>query len=280
MAGAALGWGRDIAADDCGETRFVAAGPRGSETDTVRAAILGAGIGRRLEMPELPPKVLLDFAGESLLARHVRLLRACGVERIDLAVGHRAEAVAAEIERIGAGDVVATRYNPDYERGAIVSLWTLREAFTSGEPVIFMDGDVLYDARMLRRLVASAHGDCFLMDRRTEEGEDPVRLCMNGGTLVDFHKRPQRAHDWWGEWIGFARFAPETAAGIAAAAGGYVEAGRLDEIYEEAFRDVLLAAPRGSFGVEDVTGLPWVEIDFPEDLEKARNEILPLLDDG
>jgi choline kinase len=29
------------------------------------------------------------------------------------------------------------------------------------------------------------------------------------------------------------------------------------------------------FGVEDVTGLPWIELDFPEDLGRARNEILP-----
>ena len=42
---------------------------------------------------------------------------------------------------------------------------------------------------------------------------------------------------------------------------------------------MLLAAPPGNFAVEDVTGLPWVEIDFPEDLEKARSEILPRLED-
>ena len=245
----------------------------------MRAVILGAGVGRRLEQPELPPKVLLRFGGETLLARHVRILRACGIARIDLAVGYQAEAVAAEIAAIGAGDMVTTWFNRDYERGAIVSLWTLREAFTGGEPVVFMDGDVLYDARMMRRLLAAAQGNSFLMDRQTREGEDPVRLCMRAGTLVDFHKRPQIAHDWWGEWIGFARFTPATAARIATAASSYVEAGRLDEIYEEAFRDVILAEPPGSFGVEDVTGLPWVEIDFPEDLEKARNEILPLLEE-
>jgi choline kinase len=242
--------------------------------------MLGAGVGRRLEQPDLPPKVLLRFGGESLLARHIRILRACGVARIDLAVGYRAEDIGQEIARLGAGDMVATYLNPDYERGAIVSLWTLAAAFTSGEPVIFMDGDVLYDQRMMRRLIDSPQGDCFLMDRKTRAGEDPVKLCMRDGRLVDFHKRPQLTYDWWGEWIGFARFAPETAAKIAAAAAAYVEAGRLDEIYEEAFRDVILSEPPGRFGVEDVTGLPWVEIDFPEDLERAESEIFPVLDDG
>jgi choline kinase len=245
----------------------------------MRAAILAAGVGRRLGDPDLPPKVLLSFDGETLLARHLRLLRRRGISRVDLAVGFRAEAIAREVERLGAADLVTSHFNPDYERGAMVSLWTLRQAFESGEPLIFMDGDVLYDHRMLDRLVASPHPDCHLLDRETEEGEDPVRLCLRDGWLVDFHKRPTVAHDRWGEWIGFSRFSPGIARKIAAAAARRVEAGGLDEIYELAFRDVLLAEAPGTFQVEDVTGLPWVEIDFPEDLQKARREILPRLMD-
>lgn len=243
----------------------------------MRATILGAGIGRRLERPELPPKVMLTFGETTLLARHVAILRHCGIERIDLAVGYRAEAVQVELTRIGADDIVRTHLNPDYRRGSIVSLWTLREAYESGEPVIFMDGDVLYDQRMIERLLQSPQENCFLLDRTTEEGEDPVKLCMRAGRLVDFHKQPKLPHEWWGEWIGFARFSPDVAGKIAAALDSHVSAGRLDEIYEEAFRDVLLSEPPGTFGVEDVTGLPWVEIDFPEDLAKAEGEVFPQL---
>ena len=241
----------------------------------MRATILAAGVGQRLGLAEAPPKVLLKFGEETLLARHVRLLRGLGVERIDLAVGHRAEEIEREIARIGAQDFVATNFNPDFRRGSIVSLWTLRDAFTSGDEVLFMDGDVLYDHRMLERLVHAEGPDRFLMDREIEEGEDPVKLCLKDGLLVDFHKRPKVVFDWWGEWIGFARFGPETAAMIAAACQRYLEAGRLDEIYEEAMRDVLIGGPPGHFSVEDVTGVPWVEIDFPEDLRRAREEIFP-----
>lgn len=246
----------------------------------MRVGILGAGVGRRLGEGALPPKILLRFGGASLLERHVEILRRCGLGRVDLVVGYRAEEVEAEIARIGAGDLVATRYNPHYQEGAIVSLWTLKEAFTSGEPVLFMDGDVLYDARMMERLVASAHDNCFLLDRTTEEGEDPVRLCMRGGRLVDFHKRPDRPHDWWGEWVGFCRFAPDIAAKVAAAAEDIIRAGRRGAIYEEAMRQVLLSEPPGTFAVEDITGLPWIEIDFPEDLERARRDVFPSLAEG
>ena len=241
--------------------------------------MLAAGVGRRLGDESLPPKVLLRFGGRTLLERHVAILRHCGIEGIDLVVGHRAEEVAAEIDRIGAGDMIATRFNPDYDEGAIVSLWHLREAFSAGEPVIFMDGDVLYDHRMMERLLASSERNSFLMDRNTEDGEDPVRLCLRDGVLVDFHKRPQIAHDWWGEWIGFSRFDPDIAAKIARAADRIVAAGDRGAIYEDAFREVVVTEPPGTFGVEDVTGLPWIEIDFPEDLEKARSEVFSTLRD-
>ncbi|HIM45156.1 MAG TPA: phosphocholine cytidylyltransferase family protein, partial [Alphaproteobacteria bacterium] len=39
----------------------------------------------------------------------------------------------------------------------------------------------------------------------------------------------------------------------------------------------LLASPGERFGFEDITGLPWIEIDFAEDMARAENEILPRL---
>ncbi|HET6520466.1 MAG TPA: phosphocholine cytidylyltransferase family protein [Geminicoccaceae bacterium] len=243
----------------------------------MRAVILAAGVGRRLRPPDLRPKALLRFDGETLLARHLRVLRRCDVGRVDLCVGYRADEIAAEVARLGAAGRVTLHHNPDFERGSLLSLWTLRGALTAGEPVIFMDADVLYDHRIMERLVASKRPSCFLMDRELDEGEDPVKLCLRGGLLVDLHKRPTLPHDDRGEWIGFARFAPDVAARIAAAAEARVAAGGRDAIYEEAFRDVLLGSPPDTFGVEDVTGLPWIEIDFPGDLERAEREVLPRL---
>jgi choline kinase len=79
-----------------------------------------------------------------------------------------------------------------------------------------------------------------------------------------------------GESVGFFRFGPECAALIAAECARYESDGLGDAPHEEALRDVLLRHP-GDFGFEDVSGLPWIEIDFPEDVIRASNEILPAI---
>ena len=56
--------------------------------------------------------------------------------------------------------------------------------------------------------------------------------------------------------------------------------GRSHEPYEETIRDVLLTSPRGKFAFEDITGLPWIEIDFAEDVERAKTEILPQISEA
>ncbi len=47
--------------------------------------------------------------------------------------------------------------------------------------------------------------------------------------------------------------------------------------YEEAIRDLMLAQP-DRFDAVDVTDLAWTEIDFEEDVVKARDIVLPQLE--
>lgn len=243
----------------------------------VRAVMLAAGVGQRLygERSERPPKALLAFEGRTLLERHVEILRGCGIVELTLVVGHAADALRAEIDRIGAGDLVRTVENPDYRRGSIVSLWTARGALSAGGPTLFMDADVLYDPALVERLVA-VPGDAILLDRDLEPGDEPVKLCLREGAIVEFRKIVEVPHELAGEWPGFLRLEEASARTLADICDRYVAAGRLDEPCEEAIRELLLAAPR-DFRIEDVTGLPWVEIDFPEDVEHAEKEILPRL---
>lgn len=241
-----------------------------AETSPI-AILLAAGVGRRLGETHDGPKVLLDFDGRSLLDRHLAALTAVGVEDLVVTVGHEAETLRHAI-----GDRAGTMLNADYRQGSLVSLWVQRDRLRAGRPVLLMDGDVLYDTRMLARLVAAPGEAVLLVDRELEPGDEPVKVCFRGETMVDFRKRPEHAHDWHGESVGFFKFGAAMAAELADACDRYVAAGRTDIEYEEAIRDLMLAEP-DAFTYVDVTDLPWTEIDFPEDVAKARDAILPHL---
>ncbi len=244
----------------------------------MKAIMLAAGVGARLDKnPGHPPKVMLEFAGKSLLERHIEILSYLGIDGIVMVTGYRAEAIHEGIAEAGAENYIRTLFNPDFAVGPIMSLWTAREELAGGGDIIFMNADVLYDYRLMQRLLESRHPNCFIMDRNVRPGEDPVRICVRDGVIVDFHKKIRAACDHQGEWPGFLRLTPAIGRRVVEAMRAYVDAGRVNGIYEEAFRDALLAAPAGTFQYEDITGLPWAEIDFPEDLVRAREEVLPQL---
>ncbi len=233
-----------------------------------RALILAAGVGRRLGAGgDHPPKALLRFGGASLLARHVEILREHGVRDITVVTGYREEDIRAELAATGGGVSVVT--NPDYRSGSVVSLHAGGAVMASGAPVVLMDADVFYDPRLMGRLLDSTVQDCLLLDREIEPGDEPVKICVAGGKIVDFRKKPEFAHEWHGESVGFFRLAPATAAALAARAADYVGSGRGGMEYEEPIRDLILAGA-GGFGFEDISGLAWTEIDFPEDVAKAH----------
>jgi choline kinase len=129
----------------------------------MKAIILAAGVGRRLGKDgEIQPKCLLRFNGKSLLERHLDYLCYCQIDTVAIAVGYQAEMIQDEIKRVGAETWVTTIYNPDYTQGSLISLWTLREHLAAGEDLLLMDADVLYDRRIIERLVKTDIPNCFL----------------------------------------------------------------------------------------------------------------------
>ncbi len=138
-----------------------------------------------------------------------------------------------------------------------------------------MDADVLYHPAILQALIDTEHRNCFLLDRDFEAGDEPVKICVRGNTMVDFRKQidTQLQFDFQGESVGFFRFSGETGRQLTQQCKDYIDKGQKEAPYEEAIRDLLLQSP-DSFNYEDITGLAWIEIDFPEDVVRAQNEIL------
>ena len=247
----------------------------------MRAIILAAGRGLRLRQADDAqlPKCLLKFGGMSLLERHLRMLRTAGVDDIVLALGYRHALVAAELERLQWQPRPEIVLNNRFDLGSVLTVHTAADFMTRGGDVLLMDADVLYDERIAQSLVAGAESvNRVLMDRGFEPGDEPVKLCLLNGVPVELRKQVNAdvKYDTIGESVGFFRFGHAAAVRLAGLVAAYVATGREHLPHEDAVRDLMLE--RGHvFEVADVTGSPWIEIDFPNDVARAANIILPKL---
>ncbi|MBM4228572.1 MAG: phosphocholine cytidylyltransferase family protein [Gammaproteobacteria bacterium] len=243
----------------------------------MRAVMLAAGVGNRLGDLGNRPKSLLTFGGRSLLQRHLDNLAAIEIAGLTLCTGYEAAQIEAHVQ--GAPLPVQCVLNPEFRRGSVRSLWTVREAMTCGDDVLLMDADVLYAPALLTRLVTSTHANCFLLDEDFTPGDEPVKICVREGEIVEFRKKPDPsiAFDFCGESVGFFKFSSACAQALMQHCKHYIDAGRMDEPYEEVLRDLILARSH-ALGFELTRRLPWLEIDFPEDLIRARDRILPLME--
>jgi choline kinase len=247
----------------------------------MRAIILAAGRGVRLQLPEDSqlPKCLLRFGGMTLLERHLRMLKNAAVEDVVLALGFRHELVEAELDRLAWTPRPQVVLNMNFELGSVLTVHTVADAMTRGGDVLLMDADVLYDERILRTLVAgNRSANRLLIDRDFEAGDEPVKLCVQGGVPIELRKQlaADLKFDTIGESVGFFRFGPAGAQRLAALVAGYADSGRAHMPHEEAVRD-LIREKRLVIEVADVTGSPWIEIDFPIDVIRATQEVLPQL---
>jgi choline kinase len=246
----------------------------------VRAFIYAAGRGSRLG-PEhsVRPKILLEVGGRTLLEWHVRQLREVGIQGIHVVVGYKADEVGCEMRALEAkyGVPVSPILNPDYTEGSVLSVAaSLPQLRAEREPVLLMDGDVLYGKDMLPRLVGSDHRTALLIDRSySTADDDPVLVPVHEGRPFEFRKRWSGECDLVGESIGFFKVAPADMPALAEATVRRTTGASRRESYDEVLRDMVI---RGLFGCEDVTGMHWAEVDFPQDIQYAIHKVLPHLE--
>ena len=229
----------------------------------MRAVLLAAGRGRRMGSAE--PKCLIDIEGKTLLERHLVNMSEAGITGLTIVVGFEKERIVAALAKLRPALPVELIDNPRFVHGSIVSLQVAAERLLAG--AIWMDADVLYPAALLARLVTSRNENCLLLDGRSEESGEEMMVGVRAGRVAKIARRVGSGWDFAGESVGFAKVGPAGGAVMKRLLDEEVAAGRLDQEYEAAMDRAFAEVP---FGYERVDELAWTEIDFEEDVVKAR----------
>ncbi len=244
----------------------------------MKAIILAAGIGNRLgNSVGDKPKSLMQFNNESLLQRHIKVLKENKINDVTLVVGYNADMIKQHLSDSSMN--ISFIDNPRFKEGSLVSLGCARDILLNETQFILMDADVLYHNDIIKQLVDSERANCFLLDRDFIPGDEPVKLCIDKkNNIIEFRKQiaDDLNYEIQGESVGFFKFDNIVGNLLVERIDDYLAKGENDTPYEEAIRDLLLEDPT-KFSYEDITGIPWIEIDFPEDIERAKNEILPAI---
>jgi choline kinase len=238
----------------------------------VNAVILAAGVARRLApLTDKTHKALLPVGGRPVLDRMLAALADAGIRETAVVVGHCAD----QVRRLAGSHRgrMAIRYveNPEYTKGSVLSLYAAREHLT--EPALVMDADVLFPREFLGRLLAVPAPSALLIDRGFADTGEEVKLYTRGDRVIALGKKVvPEAWETVGEGIGFFKCGAAAGSEFVHAMEHVIATGDGFNEYEDALH-ILLA--RVHVGWVDVTGLPWTEIDFAEDLRRAEDEVLP-----
>lgn len=187
-------------------------------------------------------------------------------------MGYKQEMIRAAVAANSCDVRVNFLVNESFHRGSISSLWIARTALD--DDAIVMDADVLFHQEILRRLVQSPYPNALLMDETVKQTGEECMVVVEGGRVIALTKQVPSHYDYAGEGVGFLKVRHADATHVVASLRTHVDREAWQMEYEDAlvgfFADVKV-------GHEKIGGLPWTEIDFLEDVEKAERDVLPKL---
>ena len=240
---------------------------------TREAVILAAGCGKRLSpATNGRPKCLVNVGGQTLIERHLRVLDDLGIRRVCVVLGCHTEDVLGSIGngRRSCDFLVNTFYA---QTNSLYSLWMARDWVTG--PFLLMNTDVLAHPDVYRRVLA-AEGSALAYDSSSGDEEEHMKVSLRGDLVQSVGKTLSRG-ETTGESVGILKFDGRTADSLFAETNELILAGEGNNWAPAAVNGVAKRLPIRAVNVAD---LPWIEIDFPEDIERAERVVLPSINGG
>jgi len=239
---------------------------------TPRAIILAAGQGLRLRsVVDNRPKGLIDIGGEPMIGRSIRLLEAAGIDDITIVAGYLADRYVAFAGsrrgvRVVTNDAFATT-------GSMASLACALGDEHDG--VLVLESDIIYEARALRAILASATDNATLVSGPTGAG-DEVWVHAPGGHVHAMSKDARALPGIAGEFVGITRLSGAAAGAMRDAFTRFTAAhghGRMD--YETG--GLIAVAPAFPIEAVVIPDLCWGEIDDERQYERVVSTVWPVL---
>ncbi|MBC8477369.1 MAG: phosphocholine cytidylyltransferase family protein [Dehalococcoidia bacterium] len=211
---------------------------------------------RLLPLTKNTPVSMLEVAGRPILDHQLDALQDAGVRDIVVITGFCTD----QVEGLCRGKATCI-YNPFYEVcNVAMNLWLVRQELKSGFLLLY--DDTLFETQLFREVLAEDDGIILVVDPKGIDRE-AEKVVLRRGLVSAMGKDVEAPH---GEFVGMAKFGPGTIPALVA------------ELEQVARTDLATSFPRLIRRLIDngqeirvhTTDRPWIDIDFPSDLEEAR----------
>lgn len=229
----------------------------------MQAIIMAAGFGSRLgDLTGGNPKSFLEINGESLIERAIRLLQERGIEDIHVVTGHQHELMEA---KISAG--ATCHYNPLYFCTNVLASFSVAQHALNNS-FIFLHADTIFESTILDKLL-KADGEIVLPVDFKKVQEEEMKVIVDDSHRVITLSKEIPLNLAQGEFIGLAKVSAKILQDLSIAVYEELKDKKLVQSYFEGALQNLIDKGHQIQSI-DISKYKWIEIDFPEDFEMAK----------
>jgi len=227
----------------------------------MKAIIIAAGRAPRLlPLTKDNPQCLLKIKDKTILEKQVESLNKSGIRDIVVVVGYYADKIEGLCKKLR----IKTVLNPFYNvSGMAMTLWTAKEELKEG--FIFLYSDILFEEKVVKELVKNK-GDVCLVIKRDGLREEAEKVVEKNGFIERITKAEAEGEN--GEFIGLAKFSKNGAERLIQELNKIAKV-NINAPFIEIMENIIKSGEKVS--AYDIKDSKFIDIDFPEDLEKAKN---------
>jgi len=243
----------------------------------MKALILAAGQGTRIRSAHgNHPKCLIAFNsnGWTILDQQIHGLLAAGVSEIGIVVGYERNQIVRHVTKQHWGSLDRIKFieNSQFaETNNIYSLW-LASDWLKGSSFVCLNADVVLAPAILPLATTAAAPITMIVDRAWRD--ETMKVIIAGDRITRMSKQISR-EEFSATYIGITVF-------DSGVVGRFLE--KIDTLVREGDKQVFFNAGVQQLvdegvrvGYVETAGLPWAEIDDPDDLAFARLHVFPKL---
>ena len=242
----------------------------------MQALILAAGFGRRMRpLTDSCHKTLLPISGSTILDRIIGGLQERAVTPITIVTGYRADDVVEHVERHFPAVDVRYVHNKDYEiTNNIHSMALAFEEMAFDDDVVLIESDLIYEAAVLDRLLASPAENVALVDHYRAGMDGTVVTLGDTGLITQVIPPSLQPSDFSFadkyKTLNMYRFSKEFCRDTLRKLLTYYAQTFDRNCYYELILGILIYMQQAEVHGEVVAGERWAEVDDPNDLRIAE----------